>query len=272
MNPKEQLMIPKYRIPKYRILRRSPQVLAAAAILVVLSGGAQAQTTLEAVRAKGVLVAGSSAEYPPFEYVADGKLVGYDIDMADEIARRMGVKVQWEKIDFKGIVAALTAKRVDVLITALTWTPERASRIAYSDPYFDAGIGAIMPQASTDTKPDDLAGRKIGVQLGSSGERYVRDTLGQKVGQILTYDSITLAINDLKNGRVDAVVNPLPVLRYAVRNQPGFRYTEVWDSRTVGINTRLEDTDLLAEVNKHLRDLKAEGFLTKLETKWFGPN
>jgi len=78
------------------------------------------------------LVAGSSAEYPPFEYVADGKLVGYDVDMAEEITRRMGVKVAWEKIDFKGIVAALTAKRVDVLITALTWTPERAERIAFS--------------------------------------------------------------------------------------------------------------------------------------------
>jgi cystine transport system substrate-binding protein len=110
------------------------------------------------------------------------------------------------------------------------------------------------------------------VQLGSSGERYVRETIGSKVGQLLTYDSITLAINDLKNGRVDAVVNPLPVLRYAVRNDTGFRYTAVWDTRVVGINTRLEDKELLAEINRHLGDLKREGFLAKLETKWFGPN
>ena len=184
----------------------------------------------------------------------------------------MGVKVAWEKIDFKGIVAALTAKRVDVLITALTWTPERAERIAFSDPYFDAGIGAITPRSSTIEKAEDLAGRKVGVQLGSSGERYVRETIGSKVGQLLTYDSITLAINDLKNGRVEAVVNPLPVLRYAVRNDTGFRYTAVWDTRVVGINTRLEDKELLAEINRHLGDLKREGFLAKLETKWFGPN
>ena len=252
-------------------LYRSSLLLMAAAAILAVRSPAHAQNTLETVRQKGVLVAGSSAEYPPFEYVADGKLVGYDVDMADEITRRMGVKVAWEKIDFKGIVAALTAKRVDVLITALTWTPERAERIAFSDPYFDAGIGAITPQSSTIAKVEDLTGRRVGVQLGSSGERYVRETVGSKVGQLLTYDSITLAINDLKNGRVDAVVNPLPVLRYAVRNDAGFRYTAVWDTRVVGINTRLDDKELLAEINRHLRDLKSEGFLAKLETKWFGP-
>jgi polar amino acid transport system substrate-binding protein len=252
-------------------LYRSTVLLLAAAAILAVRSPVHAQNTLETVRQKGVLVAGSSAEYPPFEYVADGKLVGYDVDMADEITRRMGVKVAWEKIDFKGIVAALTAKRVDVLITALTWTPERAERIAFSDPYFDAGIGAITPQSSAIAKVEDLTGRKVGVQLGSSGERYVREAVGSKVGQLLTYDSITLAINDLKNGRVEAVVNPLPVLRYAVRNDTGFRYTAVWDTRVVGINARLDDKELLAEINRHLRDLKSEGFLAKLETKWFGP-
>src|SRR5262245_6475200 len=107
-------------------------LLASAAAMLLSALPATAQNTLDLVKQKGTLVAGSSAEYPPFEYVADGKLVGYDVDMAEEITRRMGVKVAWEKIDFKGIVAALTAKRVDVLITALTWTPERAERVAFS--------------------------------------------------------------------------------------------------------------------------------------------
>jgi ABC-type amino acid transport substrate-binding protein len=251
------------------IARKALSILAVAAALAAGTAAAKAQSTLDEIKKKGVMVAGSSAEYPPFEYVADGKLIGYDIEMADEITRRIGVKVQWEKIDFKGIVAALTAKRVDVLITALTYTPERAARIAFSDPYFDAGIGALLPKDSTVKKLDDLAGKKVGVQLGSSGERYVRETVGSKVGQLMTYDSIVLAINDLKNGSVEAVVNPLPVLRYAVRNDAGFKQTEVWDSRVVGINTRLEDKELLAEINKHLADLKKEGFLARLEAKWF---
>src|SRR6476660_2928395 len=137
--------------------------LLAAAIAIAATGlPANAQNTLEAVRQKGVLVAGSSAEYPPFEYVADGKLVGYDVDMAEEITRRMGVKVAWEKIDFKGIVAALTAKRVDVLITALTWTPERAEIVAFSDPDFDTGIAVVTARTSTIEKAEVLTGRKVG--------------------------------------------------------------------------------------------------------------
>ena len=252
-----------------RIRNIAAGVVAASAVVAAMTGAVQAQSTLEAIKQKGVMVVGSSAAYPPFEFVADGKLIGYDIDMADEIARRMGIKLQWEKIDFKGIIAALTSKRVDVLITALTWTPERAERVAFSIPYFDAGIGAITQPSSTITKLEDLEGKKVGVQLGSSGERFVREKLGSKVGQLLTYDAITLAINDLKNGRVEAVVNPLPVLRYNTRNEKGFRTTPIWDTRTVGINTRLEDKDLMAEINKHLTDLKAEGFLDKLEKKWF---
>jgi ABC-type amino acid transport substrate-binding protein len=163
--------------------------LVAAAIAASLATGtiaAKSETTLERVKKKGVLVAGSSAEYPPFEFVADGKLVGYDVEMAEEITRRMGVKIEWEKIDFKGIVAALTAKRVDVLITALTYTPERAARVLFSEPYFDAGIGALVPKDSTLQKAGDLIGKKVGVQLGSSGERYVRDNWGTQVNQIMT--------------------------------------------------------------------------------------
>ena len=89
----------------------------------------------------------------------------------------------------------------------------------------------------------------------------------------LSYTSGAVSFNPAgSDDWVDAVVNPLPVLRYAVRNDPGFRYTAVWDTRVVGINARLEDKELLAEINRHLADLKREGFLAKLETKWFGPN
>src|SRR5260370_42188390 len=108
----------------------------------------RAERPLWGAKQKGLLGAGRPAESPQFEYVADGKLVGSDVDMAEEITRRMGVRVAWEKIDFKGIVAALTAKRVDVLITGLAWSPERADRNAFAVPYLDGGIGAFTRQSS----------------------------------------------------------------------------------------------------------------------------
>lgn len=105
--------------------------------LIAASWPAAAQTTLERVKQAKVLVAGNSGSYPPFEMMEGNKLTGFDVDLAEELGRRIGVAIKWEVIDFKGIIAALTSKRVDTLISAITWTPERAERVAFSMPYGD---------------------------------------------------------------------------------------------------------------------------------------
>ena len=241
--------------------------LATFAVATLAADLALAQDTLAKIRLVKVMVAGNSGSYPPFEMMEGNKLTGFDVDLAEEIGRRIGATVKWEVVDFKGIIAALTSKRVDVLISAITWTPERAERVLFSMPYYDAGIGAI--HRGNIAKPEDLRGKIVGVQLGSSGDRYVRDTLGKDVKEIKTYDAILLAVKDLENGRIDAVVNPVPVLRHNAKGARGIKVTEVWDKRVVGINTRKEDTALMAEINKHLEALQKEGFLAQLDAKWF---
>ena len=110
----------------------------------------------------------------------------------------------------------------------------------------------------------------MGVQIGTSGQRYVKgDLKNVPVKEIKTYDTILLALKDLENGRVDAVVNPLPSIAYNLKGLKGLEVTDVWTNRVVGINTRKEDTALMAEINKHIADLKKEGFLDKLTQKWF---
>ena len=108
------------------------------------------------------------------------------------------------------------------------------------------------------------------MQLGSSGDLFVREKAGSIVKEIKTYDDIMLAVKDLENGRVDAVVNPIPVLRHNAKAASGIRITEVWDNRVVGINTRKEDVDLLNEINKHVNAMKSDGFLERIDKKWFG--
>lgn len=245
--------------------------LAIMAGLLAVPAIAAAETTLEKIKRTGVMTAGNSGSYPPFEIMDGSKLIGFDVDMADEIGRRLGgVQVKFEVIDFKGMIAALTSKRVDTLITALTWTPERAAAIGFSIPYYDAGIGALIRADSRIEKPEDLAGKIVAVQLGSSGEKYVRDTLGTKIKELKTYDAILLAVKDLQNGRAEAVVNPIPVLRHNAKDIPGLKTTAVWDTRVVGINTRKDDTDLMAEINRDLAVMKTDGTLAKLDQKWFG--
>lgn len=234
------------------------------------SGTATAQSTLDKIKASKVMVAGNSGSYPPFEMMEGSKLVGFDADLAEELGKRMGITIKFEIIDFKGIIAALTSGRVDVLISAVTRTPERAERMSFSEPYYNAGIGALYLESTPIKTPDDLKGRVVGVQLGSSGDLFVRQRLGDSVKEVKTYDDILLAVKDLENGRVVAVVNPIPVLRHNAKTAKGVRVTEVWDSRVVGINTRKEDTDLLAEINKHVVAMKQDGTLDRLDKKWFG--
>ena len=112
--------------------RRTLALLTLAGTLLASAMPAAAQDTLAKVKTAGVLVIGNGGAFPPFEFIENGQLVGYDIDLGNEIARRLGVKPQWEKIDFTGLIAALTSGRVDVLITAMTKTPDRAARIGFS--------------------------------------------------------------------------------------------------------------------------------------------
>jgi len=203
--------------------------------------------------------------------VEDGKLVGYDIDLGEELAKRMGVKAKWTKIEFRGIIAGLVSKRVDMLVTAMAYTPERAERLTFSEPYFMTGVAAAYKPEMKVTSAADLAGKKIGVQIGTSGERYVRKNLADKVAAIQTYDEFLLAIRDLEAGRVDAVVNTGPTIAFNVKQRGNkLGVTANFDSRIIGVNTRKDDAALLAEVNKHILDMKKEGFLEKLDVKWFG--
>lgn len=255
---------------KTRFTRRSTIAGLVALTAIGAPGLCAAADTLATIKQKGVMTAGNSGSYPPFEFMADGKLTGFDVDLANELGKRMGVKVEFTIIDFKGIVAALVAKRTDVLISAITRTPERAQQIAFSDPYYNAGIGAAVLKTSGIKKPEDLKGKTIGLQIGSSGERYAKSELKDYIGNMKLYDDFVLAVNDLKNKRVDAVINPLPTLRYNTKSHPDIMVTETWNQSDVGINTRKEDTELMAEINKHLAAMKADGFLASLDKKWFG--
>src|SRR5262245_17344360 len=234
-------------------------------------GDALAQNTLDAIQKKGEVVIGTSGTYPPFSQVRAGQLMGFDVDLGNEIARRLNVKATWQTFDLPGIIPALTSKRIDVMINSMLKTPERALRMSFSDPYYDGGIVAGYRPELTVNKPEDLKDKVIAVQIGSAGERYVRDNIATIVKDIQTYNDFPLALQDVELGRADAVVNILPVMKYNV----GLRGNKVkvsptWDDRGSCINVRLDDKDLLDEVNKILAQLRSEGLLQQLDKKWFG--
>ena len=250
--------------------RKFLTMVAGALICAAAAATAHAQDTLAKVRQAGTIVIGNGGAYPPFEFVENGNLVGFDIDLGNEIARRLGVKAQWEKFDFNGLIPALQSKRVDVLVTAMTKTPEREQRMRFSVSYYDSGIAAAVRPGMSITRPEDLAGKVIAVQVGTAGERYVREKAQTSAREIKTYNEFPLALADVEAGRADVVVNTMPVIKYNfVRRGNKLGVVGPWDTREVGINTRQEDTALMEVINKTLADLKAEGFLAKLDAKWF---
>ena len=120
----------------------------AVALPVIGTATASAETTLEKIKRTGVMTSVNTFTYPPFGFIDNGNQVGLDVDLGNEIARRMGVKLTFEKIDFRGIIAALTSGRVDTLITALTWTPDRAKAILFLSHTSMAALAALTLPAS----------------------------------------------------------------------------------------------------------------------------
>jgi ABC-type amino acid transport substrate-binding protein len=247
------------------------QLIRSACLAAALIAGAATAVqadTLDNIKKDGVLVMANGGAFPPFGYVENGTMVGFDIDLGNEVARRLGLQPKWEKIDFSGLIPALNSKRVDLLVTAMTWTAERAQRITFSSPYYNSGIAGGAKPAANIVKAADITGKVVAVQIGSAGERFVRDLGTAK--EVKTYNDFLLAFADVEAGRADVVVNTLPTVRYNAARRPSkLAVSETWDKRDVGINTRMDDTRLLGAVNAVLADLKREGFLDKLDAKWF---
>ncbi len=151
------------------------------------------------------------------------------------------------------------------------WTQDRGDRMAFSTAYYRTGIAAAYRPGLSIEKPEDLAGRVVGVQVGTSGEQFVRNLTANQPREVRTYNEFPLALQDLVTGRVEAVVNARPVLRWNVARNARVRLgvSPVWDARDVGIDTRLADASLLAEINRQLAAMRADGFLPALDAKWF---
>jgi ABC-type amino acid transport substrate-binding protein len=243
--------------------------LAVLAALVAAMPCAVAETTLEKVKSRGELVIGTSGVYPPFEFVADGKLIGFDIDLGGMIAEELGVEAKFIKIEWKGIIAALKSGRSDILITAMTKTPDRAKQIGFSVPYYTTAMAVMVRKENNDIKSrDDLAGKVLGAEQGSRGQHEAK-SVGAK--EVKIYDTVMLAFKDLENGRVEAVTEMLPSSMYLIARQyKGLKVAASYNEGVVGVNTRLEDEDLRAVIDGAIERLKAEGKLRALNEKWFG--
>ena len=262
------------------MIRRS--VLTGAASLLGLSAIQPARAdTLDEVRQRGTLTIGTEAAYVPYEFFKDGKIIGYDPDIADLMVPKIGAKAQFIDTAWSGIIPALYAKKFDCIISAMTITKERAEKVLFSMPYADAS-NVMLLRANEDRikTADDLSGKIIGVQLGSAAAGIIKvfEAKLKAAGKpgyadVKQYEHYPEAYQDLLNKRTDAVVNSRSTMMVVMRDAPGkFKMLAGVSDITAyfGMAFRKEDTALRDFVNTQLAAMKQDGTLGKLQDKWFG--
>ena len=236
---------------------------SAASSEAVSSSAVAELTTVEA----GKLTMATNATFPPYEMTTDtGAFEGIDVDTAQAIAEKLGLELQIDDMEFDAALLSVQQGKADIVMAGVTVTDERKAVMDFSDSYATGIQSIIVPEGSDIATPDDLAGKKIGTQRGTTGYIYCSDDFGDE--NVVAYDSGLTAVQALNNGQVDAVViDNAPAQEYVAAN-PGLvvldtSYAEEDYAIGMAKGSALEDA-----INAALEELKADGTLQSIVDKY----
>lgn len=250
-------------------------VLFVFVVAVSLVGCSQQQTTQQpqATVKPAILKVGSDTTYAPFGFQDENskEYVGFDIDLIKAIGKQAGFEVQLQSMNFDGLIPALEGGTIDVAISDMTITEERAQKVLFSKPYYTAGLSIMVKKDEQKIKNfNDLTGQRIAVSIGSTGAEEAHKIKDAKIRE---FNTIAEAFLELQNGGVDAVINDLPVNEYYVANQ-GSKFAklvgEPLNSENLGIATAKKNKELAQKIDKALEEIKQNGEYEKIYVKWFG--
>mgnify|MGYP002551557212 CR=1 FL=1 len=216
----------------------------------------------------GKLTMATNATFPPYEMTTDsGDIEGIDVDTAKAIAEKLGLELQIDDMDFDAALLSVQQGKADIAMAGITVTDERKAVMAFSDSYATGIQSIIVPEGSDIASPDDLAGKKIGTQRGTTGYIYCTDDFGED--SVVAYDNGLTAVQALNNGQVDAVViDNAPAKEYVAAN-PGLKVLETsYAEEDYAIGMNKDNTALVEAVNAALEELKADGTLQSIVDKY----
>jgi polar amino acid transport system substrate-binding protein len=256
---------------------------SSSALLLAACGGGEEeeQTTSRQAPAEdvglvneGQLTTCTHLPYKPFQFERDGKIVGFDVDLVDLVAKELGVRQEIVDTPFEGIQSGedLNARKCDIAAAAMTITPERAEKIAFSDPYFDANQALLVKKDSGIETLDDLKGKTLGVQSGTTGKLYAEKNAEPKGVKLKDYEDLALELSSVKSGQVDAGINDVPVLLDFAKENPDLEVTQQFETgEQYGFGMKKGTSDQLAAVvNRVLSEARQDGRYDRLYEKWFG--
>lgn len=249
-------------------------VLLMVTILLVSCQSNGVINTWAGIEDRGYFIVGLDDTFAPMGFVNEsGDLVGFDVDLAREVSERLGVEVRFQPIDWDAKVLELNAGSIDMIWNGLTITTSRLEEMSFSNPYLaNRQIIMVASDATLETKAD-LVGKTVGVQISSASDDAVTaDPIYSELGGYEQYDTFNLALVELSNGTIDAVVIDEIMGRYIMSQNPG-QYkvlTEDFGEEEYGIGFRLEATDIRDQFNQVLLEMIADGTAANISTTWFG--
>jgi polar amino acid transport system substrate-binding protein len=226
-----------------------------------------------------ILKVGVDDSYPPMEFKdADGKTtIGFDVDVAKELGKRLGRKeVQFISNDWTGIFSALEISKFDVIVSSVSINEERSKAHSLTNPYVANKLVIVTKKTTTDIKsPDDLKGKKVGLQAGTTSEDFCKELIKNKKmtnSDLATYPLVTQPFMDLDSGRIKAVVVDIVVAKYYIAQNKD-KYILAWESANaepMAFCFKKNDGALRDKSNKIIAEMQADGTMKKISEKWFG--
>ncbi len=216
--------------------------------------------------AGGTLIMGTNAEFPPYEYYENNEIVGIDAEIAKAIADKLGMELQIEDMAFDAIVPAVTSGKVDFGAAGMTVTEERLQSVDFTDTYANSNQVAIVQNDSEIAGSEDLKGKLIGVQLGTTGDALATEIEGATVER---YNKGLEAVQSLKQGKIDAVVIDQATAEAFAKNTDGIKLLEEkMSEEEYAIALKKGNTELLEKMNGAIEELKADGTIDEIVAKY----
>lgn len=247
-------------------------VLAMGVVTLVVAGcggGGNSSGESNAGRGKGKpLSVGSDIPYPPFEQGKPGHYTGFDIELIEAIGKKIGRKPEVQDTSFETIFRDLAQGKFETVISAATITPEREKAVDFSNPYYLSEQAVLVKEGSPIKSLSELEGKTVAVQQGTTGQQLAKEKLGGS--EIRAYPEGPDAVNALKSGTVEGVIIDAPVAQNAVEKSGGVEIAEkVPTEEKYGIAVAQGDTELLAAINRGLKEVEEDGTYAKIYRKWF---
>ncbi|MDY0407156.1 ABC transporter substrate-binding protein [Virgibacillus sp. 179-BFC.A HS] len=228
------------------------------------------KNTLDRVEDSGVIRIGFEGTYQPFNFLDDdNEYAGFDVDIANELASRLGVKTKFVATKWDSLIGGLKADKFDVIIAQMTVTEERKKSVDFTDPYVVTGSVLITKENATGiSKLDDIKGKKVGVGGGTTFEEVARSVDGANV---TLYKTVTDYIQDLVNGRLDVIINDQLLMSYNIKEEglPLKIASDILNKDEIAMAVKKGNENFVKKLNDALSDIMEDGTYDKIYKKWF---